>query len=146
MSDYHPDWFGGNADAAALIDDLAYIAHLWDDLVDADQPRTPADINKAFALALIDVPANPFYVAHMQNLRPLIHVGVLGYLTANKMEASGDAHQLEIAHGLRYAIANVAAYAVAATNEYEQTLRILPSMWTTMMPERFEDYAKEHAR
>ena len=40
------DWFSGNSDAQDLYDKLAYVSHLWDDLVDKEE-RTEDDINKA---------------------------------------------------------------------------------------------------
>jgi hypothetical protein len=68
----------------------------------------------------------------------------MGFLTATQMEKSGDAHQVEIAHGLRYAVAQVAVFMVILTNTHERALEILPELWKEMMPERWDDYAKEH--
>ena len=144
MSDFHPEWFGGNEAAARLVAHLCAVAHTWDDLVDRDKPVDEAQINRCFELALVDIPSNPFYQQHINALLPLIYTGVLGYLTANTLEKSGSAHAVEVAHGLRYAVANVAAFAVAVTNPPETTAAILPEAWLTWMPERFTDYAKEH--
>ena len=144
MSDYHPEWFGGNEDAARLVAHLCAVAHTWDDLVDRDTPVTEAQINRCFELALVSIPGNPFYRQHVDALLPLIYTGVLGYLTSNTLERAGGAHQLEVAHGLRYAVAHVAAFAVAVTNPPETAATILPDAWLAWMPERFADYAKEH--
>lgn len=144
VGNFMPGFFGGDVEAARFIADLCYVAHVWDDLVDGDKSRTEAEINKCFQIALINIPANRFYQQHINNLLPILHVGALGYMAANSMERSGDAHQIEIAHGIRYAVAHTASYAVAATNDEQTTARLLPRVWTTFMPERFEDYRKEH--
>lgn len=144
MSDFHPEWFGGNADAAQLVSDLCFVAHVWDDLIDKDKPVSQEQINAAFELALFAIPNNPFYLAHRAGIAPLIYSGILGFVTANRMEQSGDEHQLEIAHGLRYGAANVAAYAVAVTNSRQDAETILPEAWKHWMPERIADYMKEH--
>ena len=145
MSDFHPEFFGGNNDAARLVANLCDVAHTWDDLVDKDSPVSEEQVNRCMSLALVGIPSNPFYQTHHSALLPLIYTGVLGYLTANRMEKSGDAHQLEIAHGLRYAVAHVAAFAVGVTNTPDQAVLILPEAWKEWMPERFADYSKEHA-
>jgi hypothetical protein len=145
MGDFHPEWFGGNEDAARLVAHLCAVAHTWDDLIDGDVPQVSEDrINRCFELALVDIPGNPFYQQYAAQLLPLIYTGVLGYVTANAMERSGDAHKLEIAHGLRYAVAHVAAFAVSVTNPRDALTSILPEAWLAWMPERFADYAKEH--
>lgn len=144
MNDFHPEWFGGNRDAARLVAQLCDVAHVWDDLIDGDKTVSPEAINRVFETTLFLIPSNGFFKQHQNALLPLIYTGILGYLTANRMEKSGDAHQIEIAHGLRYAVAHVAAFAVSVTNPPEQVPEILQRAWTSWMPERFADYAKEH--
>lgn len=137
------DWFNGNSDAQDLYEKLVFVAHLWDDLIDGDK-RSEEDIHKAFMFCLVHIPMNKVYKAYHTQLAPLIHTAVMGYITANTMERSGDGHQVEIAHGLRYAIAQVAVFMVILTNSHERALEILPALWKQMMPERWEEYAKEH--
>lgn len=144
MSDFHPEWFGGNEDSARLVSHLCDVAHVWDDLIDGDKDVMPEDINRVFEKTLFSIPSNPFFQEHKSALLPLIYAGILGYVTANRMERSGDSHQIEIAHGLRYAVAHVAAFAVSVTNPPDKTAAILPEAWKAWMPERFADYAKEH--
>ena len=95
MSDFHPEWFGGNEEAARFVAQLCDVAHTWDDLIDRDTPVSEEAINRCFESALLRIPANPFYQTHFAALSPLLFTGVLGYLTANRMERSGDAHQIE---------------------------------------------------
>ena len=144
LSDFHPEWFGGNDDAGRLVAHLCDVAHVWDDLIDGDKLVPPEAINRVFEKTLFAIPANPFFQQHRAALLPLIYTGILGYVTANRMERSGDPHQIEIAHGLRYAVAHVAAFSISVTNPPEQAAEILPAAWVALMPERFDDYFKEH--
>ncbi len=139
-----PEWFGGNADVVRLLDDLSYVSHVWDDLIDKDKTVSADRINAAFERALIHIPANPVYLHFHAHLSPLMHAGIIGFVAANRMERSGDAHQIEIAHGLRYAVAHTGAFLVVAMNPRERAEEILPDLWKAMMPERFNDYFKEH--
>jgi hypothetical protein len=138
------EWFNGNRAALDLYQKLVFIAHLWDDLIDKDKEVNPDDINQAFEFALVHIPTNAFYRQYFDSLSPLIYSGVMGYLVANKMEKSSDPHQVEIAHYLRYAIANIVSFSVGVLNTREDALRILPEAWKQMMPERIDEYMKEH--
>jgi hypothetical protein len=60
------------------------------------------------------------------------------------MEKSGDPHQIEVSHGLRYSIAQASVFLISIFNSREKALEILPTAWKTMMPERWNTYAKEH--
>lgn len=144
-ADFTPDMFGGNPNACALMEDLAFVSHLWDDLIDGDKERSIDAINRAFEIALVRIPGNSFYQQNFAQLHPLVQSGVIGYLTANRFESDKEKHGLEIAHGLRYAVANVAAYIVFNTNSRERALEILSKAWKCWMPERIEDYLKEHS-
>ncbi len=104
----------------------------------------PEKINLAFECALVHIPANPVYQRHQSALAPLIFTGIQGFYAATRMEQSGDAHQIEIAHGLRYAVANTGMYLVSVLNSRERAAEIMPLLWQAMMPERFDDYLKEH--
>jgi len=144
MPDYTPEWFNGNMDAVRLLDDLGYVAHIWDDLIDKDKPVSDEAINSAFERALSDIPSNPVYLKYQPALAPLIFTGIMGFHAANRMERSGDLHQLEIAHGLRYAVGHVGTFLVTVFNNKTRAAEILPDVWKAMMPERIDDYMKEH--
>jgi hypothetical protein len=53
-------WFGGNTDALNLFHHLVELIHIWDDLIDKDKPVSDEQINKAFLIALVYMPSNPF--------------------------------------------------------------------------------------
>jgi hypothetical protein len=74
--------------------DLLYIAHLWDDLIDQDKPRTGEDISLAFTKALMDLPSNPFYQAHFQMLWALVTNALLQWKDANALMEGNRDHRL----------------------------------------------------
>jgi hypothetical protein len=138
------EWFGGNQDALNMYRMFVDLAHLWDDLVDGDKETTEDDINNAFLICLIYLPANPFYRSIQEQVWPMWLTVVSAYQTANKFERDKDPHGLEIAHGLRYAAGNIMAYAVHVCVGAEKAKEVLPEMWKSVFHERFDDYRKEH--
>ena len=138
------EWFGGNQDALNVYRMFVDLAHLWDDLVDKDKEATEDDINNAFLICLVYLPANPFYRSIQEQILPMWLVVVSAYQTANKFERDKDGHGIEIAHGLRYAAGNIVAYMVYVCVGPEKAKEFLPEMWKNVFFERYEDYRKEH--
>jgi hypothetical protein len=138
------EWFGGNQDALNMYRMFVDLAHLWDDLVDGDKETTEDDINNAFLICLIYLPANPFYRSIQEQVWPMWLTVVSAYQTANKFERDKDPHGIEIAHGLRYAAGNIMAYAVHVCVGAEKAKEVLPEMWKSVFHERFDEYRKEH--
>ena len=103
------EWFGGNQDALNAFRMFVDLSHLWDDLVDKDKEATEDEINNAFLICLVYLPANPFYRSIQEQILPMWLTVVSAYQTANKFERDKDAHGIEIAHGLRYAAGNIVA-------------------------------------
>lgn len=138
------EWFGGNQDALEVYRMLVDLAHVWDDLIDKDKPVTDADINRAFLLCLVYLPANPFYRQIQDAIYPMWITVVSAYETANHYERTKDEHGIEIAHGLRYAAGNIIAYMVVVCVGLEKAKEYMPEVWKQLMPERFDEYKKEH--
>lgn len=138
------EWFGGNQDALNMYRMFVDLAHLWDDLVDGDKETTEDNINNAFLICLIYLPANPFYRSIQEQVWPMWLTVVSAYQTANKFERDKDPHGIEIAHGLRYAAGNIMAYAVHVCVGAEKAKEVLPEMWKSVFHERFDEYRKEH--
>lgn len=139
------DWFAGNADAEALYVMLVEICHTWDDLVDRDKPVPPEQINRVFLMSLISLPSNPVYRTMFPQILPLLLTAFAGYLVANKYESDKDPHGIEIAHTLRYAVAQVVTFLIVHFNGMSKATEILPEALKEMIPERFDDYRKEHS-
>ena len=138
------EWFGGNQDALEVYRMLVDLAHVWDDLIDKDKPVTDADINRAFLLCLVYLPANSFYRQIQDAIYPMWITVVSAYETANHYERTKDEHGIEIAHGLRYAAGNIIAYMVVVCVGLEKAKEYMPEVWKQLMPERFDEYKKEH--
>lgn len=138
------EWFGGNQDALNMYRMFIDLSHVWDDLVDKDQPATEQEINNAFLICLVYLPANPFYRSIQEQIWPMWLTVVSAFETANKFERDKDAHGIEIAHGLRYAAGNIVAYAVHVCVGPEKAREVLPAMWKNIFYERYDDYRREH--
>ena len=138
------EWFGGNQDALNMYQAFVDLAHVWDDLVDKDKPVSVEKINQAFLTCLVFLPANPFYRGIQDQILPMWLVVISAYETANFFETNKDEHGVEIAHGLRYAVGNIIAYAIHVCVGMEKAKEVLPDMWKTIFYERFDDYRKEH--
>ena len=101
--------FKGDEDATQLALDLAYVVSIWDDLIDRDREIAPADINTAFATAMVGMPRNPFFQRFANDLLPVMSVGVMNYLIANQYER-GNREARAMAHVMRYSIADVVTH------------------------------------
>lgn len=137
-------WFGGNRDALNLFHSLVSLVHIWDDLIDKDKPVEDTDINKAFLIALVYMPANPFYQKIQHQVLPMWLASASAFEVATKFEKEKDEHGIEIAHNLRYAAGHVVAYMSILCLGYEQAQKFLPEIWKLIVDDRFEDYRKEH--
>ena len=134
-------WFAGDRDALDLYERLVYVAHAWDDLIDQDKL---VNVNELMANLLLYLPGNPCYRRFEHEIRALMLTAMVSYQAANLMEQSGDAHKLELAHYLRYAVMGVATFLIGALNGIERGAEILAEAAPVMVPERLSDYVKEH--
>lgn len=137
------EWFGGNQDALNMFRMFVDLSHTWDDLVDRDKPVSDDSINNAFLIALVYLPANPFYQSIQRDIMPMWLTVVSAYQTANFFERTKDEHGVEIAHTLRYAAGNIIAYAVHVCLGPEKAKEVLPEVWKDIVCERFDAYKAE---
>lgn len=88
---------------------IARVADVWDNIRDRDVPVTDKDVDDAFWTLAIELPANAFFRANMDDLRPVMATGITNWLTANRIERdpAADHRAIEIAHVIRYSIADV---------------------------------------
>lgn len=138
------EWFGGNEEALAMYQMFVDLAHTWDDLIDKDKEVSENAINNAFSICLIYLPMNRFYQAIQYAVLPMWISVVSAYQTANHYEKTKDEHGIEIAHGLRYAVGNIIAYAVHVCVGPEKAAELMPEVWKHIMIERYDNYRKEH--
>lgn len=136
-------WFAGNASALDLYERLVFVAHAWDDLIDQDKP---VDVNALMETLLLYLPGNACYRKFEPEIRALMMAAMVSYQAANVMERECDAHQLELAHYLRYGVMNVAIFLIGALNGVQQGAEIVAQAAPFMVPERLSDYLLEHAK
>lgn len=79
-------WFKGNQSAMRFCADIVMVAHVWDDLVDADKPVSCATADEAFRKLMLEVPANEFYRANFSFLHPVLVMIWAQWSAANSME------------------------------------------------------------
>ena len=84
------EWFNGNQDALNLYRMFVSLSHTWDDLVDKDNEVSAEEVNNAFMIALVYMPANPFYRRIQDQIMPMWLMVLSAYETANKYEADKD--------------------------------------------------------
>jgi hypothetical protein len=138
------EWFSGNEYACQIYDCLGELAHTWDDLVDKDKEVSEQRINKAFYIALVYLPTNPLYDELRHVLAPLWVTIISAYETANRYERDKDEHGIEIAHTLRYAAGHIVSYLITYCSGPDKAREYMPEAWKDIIPERFNDYRKEH--
>ncbi len=138
--------FEGHADALALARDLAYVAHVYDDLIDENGRPDPGFVHGLIDRLMFSVPMNPFYRQHQHWLMPVLRVAVRNWQVANVIEARGDPDQLRLSYVLRDSFIDAMitvqelALGVDPTGARPTALRLL------MTDNEWPTYAAEHAR
>ncbi len=108
----------GNEDAARFIEAVAKVSQVWDDLYDKDRPVADETLNRAFWIAMVDIPSNPFYQRHFEELQPIVRAGIMDWMASNDLE-QGSEHDKEVAYVLRDTITGIithCAYLVGGYN------------------------------
>lgn len=100
--DYLLNWLKGDEAAAALIDRLFEVSQIADDFIDGDKP---IDKNQTMThllmLALVEIPANPFYRANQGVIAPLLIATIMAFETSNRLQHSADRDCTMMAWALR---------------------------------------------
>lgn len=91
----------GNSDAVEMCEQIFHISQVLDDLVDQDKPVTSAQVIKTFWVALIELPANPFYRRHELIIRPLMAGALQDWTDSVTLEREPDSHSKHLAFVLR---------------------------------------------
>lgn len=83
------EWTKGNADATRFLVTLFEISQVADDIADKDIEPSPENIGKVLHWAMVDIPLNPFYVAHSNLLVPLFSTSLAIWSNADKWQEKG---------------------------------------------------------
>lgn len=136
--------FRGNADAVNLTLLFSRVSHVWDDLVDLDKVVEERTINQTFYAMLIEMPSNPFFQQHMKLLLPIMAIGAMNYEIANTYEKSGNVERLNLAHVLRYSVADVATAIALIIGGPDWVRMIGPELRQHCQPDTLSNYLAEH--
>lgn len=80
----------GHQSATKLVNDLATVSQVWDDLIDDDKLTGKGRITDAFVILLSDIPRNQFYIEYFSELQPMIEAAMIDWLTANELEKAPE--------------------------------------------------------
>ncbi len=94
-------WLKDNQDAIALANAYSSISQIWDDLYDGDKPVSKAQINTMMMQSLIEIPTNPFFIQHYNQLMPVVQHCLMTWLDANTLEEMGDERDLQVSYIIR---------------------------------------------
>ena len=130
----------GNDEAASCVRALVAIAHTWDDLIDRDKPVSDELIHSAFQLALLHLPANPFYVRNSGALLRTLANSIINWRIATALEHGGQAADLEIAYILRSSYADVLTTAAMLIGGIEWAVEIGVEVRRFFHSETFNGY------
>lgn len=120
----------GNEDAVKVCWSVFRFLHVLDDLFDRDHPVTPADLGLSLLSLVETLSENPFWLAHVGSLLPVLRVGVMEWIDSEAWRARTDVREKLAAEVLKsgyqnffYAIAGVLGGTVhmqAMTEKYRQ--------------------------
>lgn len=94
-------WLNGHTDAIAFIETVFTALHVWDDLEDRDRPVSMERFHDMMTAVLIALPRNRFYLEHFAELNPVLHLAILNWQIANRLERSASPLDLQNAFVLR---------------------------------------------
>lgn len=136
-------FFRGDEDAVALAMMVIRVADVWDDLIDKDQETRGEDITQAFTFALCAMPRNRFYRQHMDEVVPMIELGVINWLTANHFEQGGERRALEIAHVIRHGIGDLFVHMARLIGGMQWAIEVAPAIKLLVHNDTLDEYLKE---
>ena len=120
--------FRGNQAAVDYVLMVARAADVWDNLLDRDAPVADKDINDAFWLLAVEIPRNAFFQAYANELLPVTATGILNWMAANSLEQRQGHRAIEIAHVIRYSIADVILMAALLCGGREWAEQVGPEL------------------
>lgn len=135
--------FQGNQQAVLFLQDIYFISHVWDDLVDGDRPVSRETMSAAFEKALIGVNLNPWFRENAATLLPVMLNSTLLWHAANDLERDGSPHALEVAHVIRCAPGDLALMAAAIIGGTAHAKKHAAELRMLMQQDSLSDYLKD---
>lgn len=111
-------WANGDDHAAAFLSEMAQIARLTDDIVDEDEDRQR---NMCWLLhrVLTVLPRNPFFVAHVHILAPMIDVIIVQWRQSDEWRVGGSDIKRQFGFVYREAVGSLVTAVASMTGGLE---------------------------
>lgn len=132
-----------DGEAVRFLKDLAYVVHVWDDLIDRDQEVSSEQITTAFTKSIVGFGSNSFFLKFATQLVPVLHTGILNWQGANHLEAIGTPHALQVSHIVRCNVGDVAVLAASLLNDDAHAASVAGEIRMLMQQDSFEDYLSD---
>ena len=130
----------GNKDAADFLVAFFYVCHLWDDLIDKDNPREDDHINHAFWIAFVHIPRNKYYRSFSSEIQPLMANAIQEWFVANKLEAT---NRRDISYTLRCSIVSLIHQAAEICGGYEWAIEVGEEIRLKTQDETLQEYVEK---
>ncbi|MGB0662775.1 MAG: hypothetical protein ACPGMR_03190 [Pontibacterium sp.] len=130
----------GDVRAVEMCELLGSMSQVIDDLVDKDKPVTNHQVVRAFWSALIALPANTFYRANEQSLRPMLAVALQDWTDATKLESIDNPHAKHLAFVLRDQLTSIVIQSAGIIGGYDWMQEVSMRARLKFHNELFEDY------
>lgn len=130
----------GNRDAIAFIASINQVLNIRDDLFDGDRGVSQEEIDKAFWLALIDLPRNNFYRANFAELNPLLASAIQNWHAANIFEASDSENDKHIAFITRSCGIDLLIVSALLVGGYDWCREVTPQIRRFAHDETYDGY------
>jgi arginine/lysine/ornithine decarboxylase len=115
--------------------------HLWDDLIDKDHVVSDRHVHRVFTNMLVEMPRNPFYQAHAQNLAPVLIMAIQNWHVANAVERN-DKNDIpaEAAFVLRSAYVDMVTMVATICGGYDYGVGVAKRVRALAHREGFQQY------
>ena len=118
----------GDQNAIKFCEDILFICHLWDDMIDKDKTWTDQDINDAFNKSLSEIPLNPFYQAYFPVLVGMMTNAINQWHVSNVL-IKGNGDDRLTAFILLEAIFTIVYYAMSLTGGQQWAIEQGTHFW-----------------
>lgn len=135
--------FKGDVNAVEFVENCAEISQVWDDLVDCDTPMDKSEINRAFRLALIEIPSNPFYNAFRQQLTVMLNWVITDWMLSNKLAGQGD-YENRVAFVIRDSFSSMVIQCVSLLHGNEWAMEVAESIKIGLDRDDYDQFVKEN--
>jgi hypothetical protein len=137
----------GNQDAIRMANELFFVYQIWDDFIDKDKDIAAETFNRMMWTVLVDLPLNPFYIAHFSHLAPIIRSGIIDWFDSNIIEAETDEQKrenlLKISFIIRCNAGSLLSHMALLIGGYDWMRKVSPQVREWIHDESFEEYVRE---